>query len=84
LRKDASSLSVGLTLARDGRSAWPDPWRDNAACAAHGGAFPVRMNGCGVVASIAVSGLPLREDHDDVVFARARPLGIADGPVTPG
>lgn len=35
--------------------------------AAHGGAFPLTISGTGVIGSVAVSGLPQREDHEFVV-----------------
>lgn len=35
--------------------------------AAHGGAFPVRLRGTGVVGVVAVSGLPQADDHALVV-----------------
>ena len=40
-----------------------------------GGAFPVRLQGSGIVGSIAVSGLPEREDHGVIVEVLAEVLG---------
>jgi uncharacterized protein (UPF0303 family) len=37
--------------------------------ATHGGAFPLRVAGAGVVGSATVSGLPMRADHELVVEA---------------
>ncbi|CAF1461189.1 unnamed protein product [Rotaria sordida] len=62
-------------FAMDGTS--PDNWhwiqRKEATVyreyAAHGGAFPVIIDGLGVVGVVAVSGLPQAEDHQLVVDA---------------
>lgn len=43
--------------------------------AAHGGSFPIAVAGSGVIGSVAVSGLPQREDHELVVEALCGELG---------
>lgn len=83
LRCHAASWRVGLKLQAEGRSVWPDAAMANAEFAAHGGGFPVRVKGTGVVASIAVSGLPSRDDHDIIVTTLALHLGAGDCPATP-
>ena len=49
-----------------------DP-RDHAA---HGGCFPIRVKGAGMVGTVTVSGLPQREDHKLAVDCIAEYLGI--------
>jgi uncharacterized protein (UPF0303 family) len=49
----------------------------------HGGSFPLRVRGAGVVAAITVFGLPSRKDHDLVVSTLAAHLGAADVAPTP-
>lgn len=83
LRRDASSLRVGLELAQEGRTPWPDGALPNQDYAAHGGGFPLRVQGTGVVACIAVSGLPSREDHELIVSVLAAHLGVVGCPATP-
>jgi len=53
--------------------------------APHGGAFPIHVEGAGVIGAITISGLPQRDDHNLVVEALAsfldQPLdGLALGP----
>jgi uncharacterized protein (UPF0303 family) len=53
--------------------------------AAHGGSFPIHVEGAGIIGAITVSGLPQREDHNLVVEVLAavldQPLdGLALGP----
>ena len=44
--------------------------------APHGGAFPLSIEGVGIVGTITVSGLPQKEDHDFVVGALRKYLAI--------
>lgn len=48
----------------------------------HGGCFPVRMSGVGVVGTVTVSGLPQREDHKLVVEEIAKYIGVSLGEAT--
>ena len=66
-RYNASSYLVGTRFAAAGGDFDVDARRDPRAFAAHGGAFPLRVRGVGVIGSVAVSGLPQAEDHALVV-----------------
>ena len=66
-RYGRSSLRVGEQFRVDGGSFDADSRLDTSAYAAHGGAFPILVRGTGCVGSVAVSGLPEREDHRVVV-----------------
>lgn len=66
-RYGQSSLRVGEQFRVSGKSFDTDSRLDPALFAAHGGAFPVLVVGTGCVGTIAVSGLPQREDHRLVV-----------------
>jgi uncharacterized protein (UPF0303 family) len=66
-RFEKSSLLVRLTNERDDTSIHVHHSLPEAEYAAHGGAFPLRVDGTGVVGSVVVSGLPQLDDHAFVV-----------------
>ncbi len=72
-----ASLLVGERLKAKGDTVGTHLGLDPLDHSAHGGSFPIRVAGVGVVAAVTVSGLPQVEDHAMVVealrayFARA-------------
>jgi uncharacterized protein (UPF0303 family) len=60
---EQSSLRVRMTHERDGEDVFARHSLSPDRFAAHGGAFPLRVAGVGVVGSIVVSGLPQVDDH---------------------
>ena len=58
-----SSYHVGLILRREESSIMEKYFLDPTEYSAHGGSFPIIVSGCGVIGTIAVSGLPQKEDH---------------------
>jgi uncharacterized protein (UPF0303 family) len=64
-----SSYAIGLTLAQDNRTFAERYSLPDADYAAHGGSFPLHVDGAGIIGSITVSGLPQREDHNLVIEA---------------
>ena len=66
-----SSYAVGLKLADEGTSLEAKQGLPLADYASHGGSFPLRVRGVGVVGVVTVSGIPQREDHGMVVQALA-------------
>jgi len=75
-RWDRASYHTVQRWKRDNRVSQPEHNVDPTEYVAAGGAFPIRIEGVGVVGSIAVSGLPSREDHNLVVRAISLHLGI--------
>ncbi|MEU4616014.1 heme-degrading domain-containing protein [Streptomyces umbrinus] len=71
-RYAASSLLIG-TRFRAKNTTFEDSSRlDPDVYAAHGGAFPITVEGAGVIGTVVVSGLPQLEDHAMVVEALER------------
>lgn len=69
LRLGTSTLGVGLKLAASGETLegrYGLSLRDHAA---HGGGFPLILEGLGCIGAITVSGLPQIEDHGLIVQA---------------
>ena len=64
-----SSLAVGVALALDGQTIEEKSYISSFEFSPHGGAFPVRVKGAGIVAAATVSGLPQEDDHALVVEA---------------
>lgn len=83
-RRHESSMLAGEILKAEERSQWPDAALEVKDYALHGGGFPLRVKGTGVVASIAISGLPSQYDHDMIVKVVADFLGVTDVSLTPG
>ena len=71
------SLLVGLRGRVGGGRIEDNSWFDQSRYAAHGGAFPVYLKGTGPVATVTVSGLPQKADHELVVEALTAFKGTA-------
>lgn len=78
LRTHRSSYGFGRGLVQKRGALELDPQSglSPADYAAHGGGFPIRVTGTGVVACLTVSGLPQREDHRLAVWGVATFLGL--------
>ncbi|ACO79101.1 hypothetical protein AvCA_29320 [Azotobacter vinelandii CA] len=66
-----SSYAVGLQLQKDGTSLIEQAGLELRDYAAHGGCFPILLRGTGCIGTVAVSGLPQRDDHELIVEALA-------------
>lgn len=71
-----SSYAVGLALQQTGLSFTERYSLPDADYAAHGGCFPIKVAGAGIVGCITVSGLTQREDHNLVVEALCNQLNL--------
>lgn len=73
-RYHRSSYSMGLHLQLKGQTL-EERGHATADFAAHGGCFPIHVEGAGIVGCVTVSGLPQRADHELVVEALCTHLG---------
>ncbi len=73
-RFDRASYSG--TLRQQGKDFGFDSGLDQMEIAAHGGSFPIRIEGVGVIGAITASGVPGRRDHGYVVEAICEQLGV--------
>ncbi|HEY1580836.1 MAG TPA: heme-degrading domain-containing protein [Terracidiphilus sp.] len=74
-RFHSSSYTAALREKLKGTTIYETQGLPLADYATHGGSFPLRVVGAGVVGSITVSGLPMRQDHELVVEALCAVLG---------
>jgi uncharacterized protein (UPF0303 family) len=70
-----SSYAVGLHEQQKGQTIYESQGLSLADYATHGGSFPLSVTGAGVVGSVTVSGLPMRQDHELVIEALCTLLG---------
>jgi uncharacterized protein (UPF0303 family) len=70
-----SSYAIGLELKLSNSTLAEKYELASADYASHGGSFPLKVTGAGVVGSVTVSGLPQRADHELVVEALCGQLG---------
>ncbi|MDG5804555.1 heme-degrading domain-containing protein [Streptomyces ossamyceticus] len=71
-RYGASSYLVGARFRAKGTTFEASSRLDPDRYAAHGGSFPLAVEGTGVIGTVTVSGLPQLEDHRMVVEALER------------
>ena len=69
-----SSYAIGRLLEGNNETLQSRHFLDVADYAAHGGGFPILLEGTGPVGSVVFSGLPQRDDHNLVVSALAQIL----------
>ncbi|MET8633268.1 heme-degrading domain-containing protein [Streptomyces sp. NPDC004096] len=75
-RYGCSSLLVGSRFRAKGTTFEESSRLDADTYAAHGGAFPIAVEGAGVIGTVVVSGLPQVEDHALVVEALEKFTGL--------
>jgi uncharacterized protein (UPF0303 family) len=62
-----SSYAIGLELQQSGSTLMEKQGLPVSDYAVHGGSFPIRVIGTGVVGAATVSGVPQRSDHELVI-----------------
>jgi|HubBroStandDraft_5_1064220.scaffolds.fasta_scaffold18178_3 uncharacterized protein (UPF0303 family) len=70
-----SSYAIGRILESNNETLQSRHSLKAADYAAHGGGFPILLDGSGAVGSVVMSGLPQRDDHNLVISALAKILG---------
>ena len=75
-RFSRASYAITLRQKQRGSGFAADDGVDPMEIAAHGGSFPIRISGAGIIGAITVSGVPGRDDHGFVVAAIAAHLGL--------
>jgi len=80
-RFNKASYALTLRQKQSGKGFAHDDGVDPMEIAAHGGSFPIRIDGVSVIGTITVSGVPGRRDHGYVVEAICEHLGIDYGPL---
>jgi uncharacterized protein (UPF0303 family) len=70
-----SSYTVGLQEKKKSQTIYESQGLSLADYATHGGSFPLSVEGAGIVGSVTVSGLPMRQDHELVIEALCALLG---------
>jgi uncharacterized protein (UPF0303 family) len=71
-----SSYAVGLDLQSRNTSLLERQGMPLSEYMAHGGCFPIRVAGAGILGTVTVSGLPQRADHELAVEALCAELGL--------
>jgi uncharacterized protein (UPF0303 family) len=74
-RYGAASYLVGTRFRAKGTTFEESSRLDPDVYAAHGGSFPINVEGIGVIGAVTVSGLPQLDDHRFVVGALEQFLG---------
>ena len=70
-----SSYAIGLALKQTNSTLAAKYELTSSDYASHGGSFPLKVVGAGVIGSVTVSGLPQRADHELVVETLCHLLG---------